>query len=201
MSTKIFDVYEWVGPKGLEGLLEYLRGLRGPLFEQFLSQVVHGLDPNINLAALPHVGDYARQLREGLRSPFRGPIVTSIGNADIEEVNAVVYLHRRKILVQFFGLPEPLIEALDADKRFVDKHYQNQTDRPPNISAKEYRSRRTMWDDIFQAAGSYVPCDIGLTYKLFTNDMLNKLVDGVYRHLFGRAPKGGTSRAPKGGTK
>lgn len=43
------------------------------------------------------------------------------------------------------------LEFLKADDRLEDFHYQNQTDRPKKVSAKEWDLRRDAWDAIIKA--------------------------------------------------
>lgn len=51
------------------------------------------------------------------------------------------------------------------DKYFVDYHYQNQTDRPNEISAAEWRRREKDWD--IALGEDFIPANHGLTFQLF----------------------------------
>lgn len=84
--------------------------------------------------------------------------------------NAVVYRDPHKgWLVQFFSETE-----LSLPKTFRDYHYQNQSDRPPNISEKEWGERKHCWKRVFRDVS--VPAEAGFTFSLLERDDLSRLM-------------------------
>lgn len=72
-----------------------------------------------------------------------------------------------KILVMFFGDHE-IRNYLESTNYFVDYHYQNQCDRPENISESEWNRRCKDWD---KAIGpDYIPSHHGWSVDLFDAD-------------------------------
>lgn len=75
-----------------------------------------------------------------------------------------------KLLAMTFG--NPLIAgSLVVNLDLEDYHYQNQTDRPKNISAKAWNTRRKTWD---KAIGpDYVPINHGFEFDLVNTDLIS----------------------------
>lgn len=68
-----------------------------------------------------------------------------------------------------------------------DYHYQNQTDKPDNISWKEWRKREEVWDDILEIGG-YSPIEFGFEFKItmdggieISNDVARRIYDIIMR--------------------
>ncbi len=64
------------------------------------------------------------------------------------QAQAVVYFHKGKIYVKFFSLPPKLLPKKNS--KFIDFHYQNSTDKPNNISQREWNYRERTWDEIMK---------------------------------------------------
>ncbi len=58
-----------------------------------------------------------------------------------------------------------LCEEIMKIEGIVDFHYQNQTDRPEEISEEDWEHRKEVWDRLFM--GSSVPAETGLMLNLF----------------------------------
>lgn len=72
----------------------------------------------------------------------------------------------------------------------VDYHYQDQTDKPDDISWKDWNFRETVWSDIFDDISVlWKPSEAGAVYNIVgaddivvTNEMMDEIVE-VYKEL------------------
>lgn len=57
-------------------------------------------------------------------------------------------------------------------KRFLalsgaeDYHYQDQSDEPEDVSARDWATRKHIWEQIFEASPSWTPSEVGSTFEL-----------------------------------
>jgi len=77
---------------------------------------------------------------------------------------SILPLGRKKILGMYFAENQRLINAWMSQPFVNEYHYQNQTDRPNDISVSEWRKRRRDWDKIFK--DSSVPAMCGFRAQL-----------------------------------
>lgn len=100
------------------------------------------------------------EISRGAKSPFRG-------DYDYRCMLQIVPMET-KTLAMFFGSPM-LRDYLESRHDFLtDYHYQNQTDRPENISEEEWNLREKDWD---KAIGpDYIPSQHGFAVDLFNTD-------------------------------
>ena len=69
----------------------------------------------------------------------------------------------------------------------VDYHYQNQTDPPEDVSARDWDFREEVWEDIFgDISPCWVPSEAGAVYKIIdmndihiTDDIMKDIKDAV----------------------
>lgn len=77
-------------------------------------------------------------------------------NFDID-VSLVVHQHESGYYLRAFcdqvSCLGGALNFLYKHPQLVDFHYQNQTDRPENITARQWNQRRKVWDDIFGKSG------------------------------------------------
>ena len=71
---------------------------------------------------------------------------------------------RNKVLGMYFAEDRDLIDLWMSKSFVVDYHYQNQTDKPRDIDAKEWRQRARDWDRALPGAG--VPAESGFTAQV-----------------------------------
>ncbi len=87
--------------------------------------------------------------------------------ACIHEVKIMYFACGRKILAMAFG-DHSYFHHFYENELLKDYHYQNQTDRPEDISAREYSQRSKDWN---KAIGpDYIPVNHGLEFELLTFD-------------------------------
>lgn len=68
----------------------------------------------------------------------------------------VLYIHTNDIYLQFFGLDscesvQKYIQELRNKGILLDYHYQDQTDKPENVSDIEWQMREEVWNEIFES--------------------------------------------------
>lgn len=99
--------------------------------------------------------------------------------AFIEELKNDPYEHTKatlqvipcdeRILAMYFG-PREYISFVSKNKSFEDYHYQNQVDKPKEITEEEWDERKNNWE---KAIGpDYVPNRHGLTFTLLDYDSM-----------------------------
>ena len=159
MSTKIYNAYKVKG-LSLHELIGTFKVLRSRVEDYQLKVLTSLIGTNKelyigdqNILEPPHLFlEYLRTSRaKGLNTPFN------------LEASVVLYTHPIEgMLVQFFGFPD----ALTLPKKvFIDFHYQNQADKPEQVSEQEWAHRNQIWEDIFRQ--SDIPSSVGLHYDLY----------------------------------
>jgi hypothetical protein len=159
MSTKIYCAWEWKA--GLPKLIETLRYIHNEYFDfcvrHFLSTKTLPFDTG-GLAMKEARKSIVEACLEGYRLE---PLNFTAG--------AVVYFHGKRIFVQLFGLDDINNSGFTKwkiiKKHAVDYHYQNQIDRPKQITAREWNNRAKVWKSIFNS--TYTPAMAGLTFSFF----------------------------------
>ena len=73
---------------------------------------------------------------------------------------------KNEVFAMLFGNTNVAQKAMK--KRFVDYHYQNQTDRPSNITKTEWNKRKADWD--IALPDDAIPSHHGLSFDLFRLD-------------------------------
>lgn len=137
MSTKIYDAYKFHGD--IQLLMRLLVNLRAKYVEHAKRNVAACLDPKEPFSEI------IKKIKEAVRLGLNDPLNVS--------ASAVVFFHRKAIYVKFFGIPNNMLP--DNDRRFSDFHYQNSTDRPSGITAKEWAARSRAWDAMTRHGPSF----------------------------------------------
>lgn len=73
----------------------------------------------------------------------------------------------RKLLFLYYGEKEEFLKIVENQKYVMEYHYQNQTDKPENISASSWKTRKNDWD---KAIIDYIPNNHGFTVSLVSPD-------------------------------
>lgn len=161
MSTKIYDAYEYKGT--LPELMKYLKGLqaeRKSLMEARADKLVAAVGRKDAFEAVKS-GESQFEMLWGL----------------IQE-DATVFLYKGRIFVMFFFGYETPIDPLarKGSAKWVDFHYQDQSDRPGGITERDWKSRRNIWYAILGGDGYGVPSECGLNYRLVSKSMMQSMV-------------------------
>ncbi len=81
--------------------------------------------------------------------------------------------HGEDILMMYFGNHD-IFREINIMEYFDDYHYQNQTDRPEEISNEEWDKRKKDWDEAI--GPDYIPADHGFTKELITNYIIQSCI-------------------------
>lgn len=142
MSVKCYDFYEYQGY--IDMLIVCL--------QDFRRRTLLRVKKNIRLFADEmDVETIAQRIERDTKFGFGG--FFDIG------ASAIVVFHKGKIYVKFFGVP---VKDIPKDV-FLDKHYQDQTDRPETISQEEWDDREALVETLFGSVDTYAQG--GLTYN------------------------------------
>lgn len=201
MSTKIYNAFEYKGK--MSDLMQFLYKLKEKLIKQDIKILQRGLNMPLYSAA----DDNQRIIRRILEcnpnltesSPLKdfSSFVIRILLEELMESGlntslnlrkeACIFFYKKRILVQFFSLPNDLMQGIYKDKSFVDFHYQDQTD--PYYKDKEfknlsplklrnlkrnYKIREQVWDEIYKTKIS--ASEVALTYDFITKNTLNEII-------------------------
>jgi hypothetical protein len=91
----------------------------------------------------------------------------------------VIFYYQKKVYVQFFGFNywwQDTFKELRNAQKIKDWHYQNQTDKPDNVSDELWNKRENVWEGIFKEHGSEVPAHCG-----FSVDFIDRLQHIIMR--------------------
>lgn len=177
MSTKIYSAYKYNGD--IEQLKADLKQIRKEYFDKTYSSLkdifLKSYDPKKDEDRVKTIFDFQKLIEEAMSKGYVSELSP--------EANAVVYFQEGKIYVQFFigrwDEPENLPE------RFVDYHYQNQTDQPEEINDEEWEEREETWDKILEEED--IPSLAGFTYEIFSkphvSNVIMKLIDDTRSSL------------------
>ncbi len=147
MSTKIYHAYVYDGP--IEDLFAWLLAFRKRHVAATLKRMRAVFTPEADF----------HEVAELLRAATAHGLNTDLNLA----ASAVVYPHGNSVLVQFFGADDALLRRLGP--KFKDYHYQNATDRPDGVTAREWTNRRRVWDAIIDR-GDGTFAGSGLVFQL-----------------------------------
>lgn len=180
MSMHVYDAFTYAGT--LPELVAYLRCLRRRESARAAAQIAGRLSGHRGRVAY---GDLEQCLERGIASSAPNfTIRTTAGAVYVANPrsSAVVYPTAQRLLVQFFGMRHgfgPRKFKLPAT--FQDFHYQNQADRPDEVSATEWKARAQVWDRIFATVDT--PTEAGLSYPIVEPEAAWRLASAVYQQL------------------
>lgn len=80
--------------------------------------------------------------------------------------SVMIFPLKDRVLAMTFGHTNLIGESFD--KYFEDYHYQNQSDRPDDITAAEWRKRERDWDKVL--GNDYIPNRHGFAYEFFNTE-------------------------------
>ena len=168
MSTKIYNAYKYNGTiTELHKELFRMRLDCRQLIENKLIEIQHGRMDFWDLSAMMGKG-------------FGGEsFAKRIGIDDC----AIIYPHEDNLYVQFFNpsdLGDYRSEVMELNGNFKDYHYQNQTDKPDEVSDEDWEERGRVWDEIFEGLDNDAPTGAGLRYTFITEMGLTLLAHDAY---------------------
>lgn len=87
----------------------------------------------------------------------------------------------KRLLVRVFAEAEKFHTIFKKMPGVKDFHYQNSTDRPKNVSEKEWRSRRAVWDKVFCKDTKF--SDAGFTITIFESGFFIPKTSVILNHV------------------
>jgi len=182
MSTKIYDAYRILDPKNVWKVLWKIEDEARANIDKALR--AHYLDLVIKMD--PDTEDYKkawtetrkqfeyyketsfrlRRAQELVRNSYRDNVTKSHRDTYSLDVSLAVYPHKNDFYLRTFCEPISVVgEALGFVEKMPeleDFHYQNQSDRPENISEKAWKVRAKVWDEIleYEDVGRHVSVDV-----------------------------------------
>lgn len=191
MSTKIYNAYEFKGD--LDELMSMLGRVKKRVWTDALVGLVADLDDGVKFGWLT----YSEALKKAMRSSEYYIVEKGLGCVKNMSCSAVVYPYKKRLFVQFFGLPRDLKLG---SKKLVDYHYQNQSDRWYDFDkrakdkvwyraqAKNYREREKTWEAIFSQ--SWRPSSAGLVFEFASESDAIELSLKVFERIHGHKMDG-----------
>jgi hypothetical protein len=201
MSTKIYDAY--YVPHGMEGVLAVKKILEHK-YEEYVLQELDRFKDKIGKDLIyknSHLMGWEKWVLKQI-NPYRDPKVTEwerplneMGNLETEYViransrcmergvplaldcSMVVFYYRKKFYAQFFGFDywwAGTFKELRKTRKIKDWHYQNQTDKPDNVSDKAWEERENVWEGIFKEQESDTPAQCGFTVNFI--DRIQRII-------------------------
>jgi hypothetical protein len=110
---------------------------------------------------------FERKLREKIREPY-----CNIGF--FCKFFVTIFERKNKLYGTFFDQTNKNYKQLFDKDIAVDYHYQNQTDKPDEISWRDWRFREKVWEDIFDDISVlWISSEAGVVYNIVTEDDIN----------------------------
>lgn len=111
---------------------------------------------------------FERKLKEKMREPYRSGIGFDCN------FSVTIFERKNKLYGVFFDQTNKNYKQLFDKDIAVDYHYQNQTDKPDEISLRDWRFREEVWEDIFDDISVlWIPSEAGVVYDIVTEDDIN----------------------------
>lgn len=169
MSTKIYDAFKV--KTSLSEVQRYLFILRTEYFDYCKFQ----LNRMYSNKERPDFYKLKEQIEKAIDSGLWDPFNI--------EASVVMYVDGNNFFVQFIGIPSDLLTKWSKrptfKKHFTDYHYQNQSDREPGITDKDWDEREEVWDRVF-ADRRYTPAMAGWTMQFIDSGNVTTFL----RHAF-----------------
>lgn len=178
MSTKIYNAY--ISDLNCEQLLEKFKLIKPEtekvktkhLLENFIKKVVRKIDKK-EIEYKENTFDLLYDEIDILTAKNRELYIKNRKNYDFDfELLVMLFPLNNKTLLMFFGNPKLMGIATNQDF-FKDYHYQTSTDKPKNISKKEWTKRSKDWDTVLGGDGYSTPAECVLQYTFCNSDGLN----------------------------
>ena len=193
MSTKIYDAYKLKGDYDLMSLNQALSDLRKQDTEQcenlianidvrkflklYYMSLLHGTDHSTNTdktttAVLEKILQHDMKLAWAylyceIASEIADASNTTRPSGYNFHNNLLLFPLKDKILAMYFGNTD-IRRFIENHEMFEDYHYQNQCDKPDDISDKEWDKRESDWNTAI--GPDYIPANHGWQVQLFNTE-------------------------------
>lgn len=145
------------------------------LYEKALEE---GMKPLKKNPGVFDMWDFERKLHNELRKPYNDFSV---------EFGVTIFERKNKLYGVYYDQTHENYQMLFDRDIAVDYHYQNQVDKPDDVSNRDWYFRETVWEDIFEDISCcWVPSEAGAVYKIvdvddicITKEVVNDLLDAI----------------------
>lgn len=177
MSTKIYNAYKTT--LNICELLDKFKslGIKAKRLQEELylkslyRRVVLTGDAEIVLYKKEY--DYRKELFNKNHADWEELQTSQYRNLYIDfSLSCSVFPLKDKILLKFYG-ENSMLKLIDDEIYLIDYHYQNQCDKPEEISDDDWDERRKFWDSVL---GNERPCDVSFTFEFTRNDDICTLI-------------------------
>lgn len=176
MSTKIYNGYMSDLPlhKLLDKFKEVLPGFKKTILEGFykslIKEYIISCDVKKEEITLPGLSNYHNTCDEYLKD--LGEYKRSSHEVDLDlKTDCCVFPLRGKTLILFYTDNQPANKFWESLDFIKDYHYQNQTDRPDNITARQWKKRKNDWDLVLGGNGWGKPIDNGYSFTFHSREL------------------------------
>jgi hypothetical protein len=176
MSTKIYEAYLYRGGD-IYSLFRAFKGLRRRIWNTTVPHLAELIQDPVKWDFVSWMDDFREVVRsyQAFAEGKRGNFIEN------PACSAVVYPYRSSLYVQFFGVLRYMYPL--RVKGLVDYHYQNQCDKPDEVSNAEWRTRKRVWDAILGDEG--VPSVAGLSYEFIAASDNLRIASEIFKKLHG----------------
>jgi hypothetical protein len=101
------------------------------------------------------------------------------------DCSMVVFYYHKKVYVQFFNFNrkwDDVFKELRKIRKIKDWHYQDQADKPDNVSEKTWVERENVWEGIFKEHEADTPAQCGFSVNF--NNRLQHIIMRWYNLLY-----------------
>ena len=187
MSTKIYSAYKLKEGINFMQLMQINYQMKEQIISDFVSRISITLAVKVdkimnNLEESAKNETYSEAVRNTIHRIMKNECETpefdlyfrlyddlssEFKDFSIEQAKMVYILHNDDIFAMFFGSYRYEKYILQNDN-FSDYHYQNQTDRPEDISDEEWQQREKYWDEAI--GPDYIPINHGMLFTFLDYD-------------------------------
>lgn len=169
MSTKIYDAFECFSGD-IFGVFAELKAFRLKYARTVLLEMRKLFKPDADFMTIMSL--MKKSIESGMNTPFNVKASAVVYLYTDESHNTTTKRPYRRIFVQFFGIgyDKPyrrLLENLDPEV-FSDFHYQNQSDKPDDVTDEDWDARDDLWDRIIGSNTTF--SDAGLSFELLPSN-------------------------------
>ncbi len=175
MSTKIYDAYKFIGAGVKEPTVYDVYKFLHPIKLEII-KFYRGESSKEEIIAA-HKDYYQTRIRHGKAGAEKTDFWQVYGGSGYTNVceSCMIFPHRTGTYLKFFlGVNfRTISNRMEKSKKLLDFHYQDQADRPDELTAKQWKARQKIWEELI---GDKVFRECGFIYDFYTFDDFDKLM-------------------------
>lgn len=175
MSTKIYDAYKFIGDGSKKQTVHDVYKFLHPIKLE-ITKFYRGESSKEEVIAM-HKDYYQTRLYKGKAEAEKTMFYEMYGSMGYTNVNesCMVFGHPTGTYIKFFlGFNfRAISNRMERSKKLLDFHYQDQADRPDELTAKQWKARQKIWEELI---GDKVFRECGFIYDFFTFEDFDRLM-------------------------